>query len=261
VDKIAPLLPILILGSIQSILTGISGAPSVIAAMIASRAIGVYKALILSTVAQFIGPFLFGAAAATVIGAEVVSTHGIPPIALYAGLLATIIWMLLAYYLRIPSSSTHAILGGLLGASIAASGADVIQPIGLLKVTLSLLLSAPIGMVGGFLTMRFIRWLVMGASPKINKVFNQGQWITSFGLGLALGSNNAQTTIGVITLGLVVAGFLPQFEVPWWVIAVCAAGSAIGNLGGGLRLIKSVGTKFFQIRPIHAFSAEIAALR
>lgn len=260
-ETLVPILPILILGFIQSILTGISGAPSVIAAMIASRAIGVYRALFLSTLAQFVGPFLLGAAAATVIGAEVVNIQHIPPIALYSGLIATIVWMLLAFMLRIPSSSTHAVLGGLIGATVTASGFSAIQPTGLLKVVLSLLLSAPIGFVGGFVMMRVTRWFAIAihATPRINRRFNEAQWFTSFGLGVALGSINAQAMMGMITLGLVLAGFLPHFTVPLWVIAVCAAGLAIGNLAGGLRLIKSVGSRFFQIRPIHAFSAEIAA--
>jgi len=249
---------ILLLGATQSILTGIFGAPSIIAGMVASRAITFRKAVILSTVAQFLGPFLLGAAAATVIGSEVVSTEGVPPAALACGLAATILWMVISFYLRIPSSSTHAILGGLIGAVITASGLSAIHSPGLFKVLLSLFVSAPVGFLGGFLMTRFLYWLARGATPRINQRFNQGQWVTAFGLGIALGSINAQNAMGIVALGLVLSGLFQHFQIPLGLVALCASGLAIGNLVGGLRLVKSVGSRFFQIRPIHAFSAELA---
>jgi PiT family inorganic phosphate transporter len=259
VDKLIVLIPLVLLCSIQGILTGLFGAPSIVSTMIASRAMGPRKALLLSTIAQFVGPFLFGVAAATVLGGEVITPTAITPTVLYVGLSATIFWMIFTFYLKIPSSSTHSLLGGLLGAALAASGPEAIRASGLLKVLASLLLSAPVGFVGGFLMVRLWYWLARNATPQINQRFNQGQWFASLGLGMALGSINAQNTMGIIALGLVLSGFVQHFEVPYWVIAVCAANLAIGNLIGGMRLIKSLGGRFFQIRPIHGFSAELAS--
>lgn len=253
------LIPLVLLGSIQGVLTGLFGAPSIVSTMIASRAMGPRKALLLSTVAQFAGPFLFGVAAATVLGGEVLTPTVITPAVLYIGLSATIFWMIFTFYLSIPSSSTHALLGGLLGAALAASGPGAVRSSGLLKVLASLLLSAPVGFAGGFLMVQLWYWLARNATPRINQRFNQGQWIASLGLGMVLGSNNAQSTMGVIALGLVLSGLVQQFEVPIWIVALCATSLAIGNLIGGMRLVKSLGGKFFQIRPIHGFSAELAS--
>lgn len=258
-DKLSVLVPLILLSSIQGLLTGLFGAPGIVATMIASRAMGPRKALILSTISQFVGPFLFGVAAAKVLGSEVIASQDITPVVLYIGLSATIFWMIVTFYLRIPCSSTHALLGGLIGVTLAASGPQAIYSDGLLKVLASLLLSAPLGFIGGFLMIRLWYWLAKNATPHINERFNQGQWVASFGLGMALGSNNAQSTMGVMAMGLVLAGAAPDFQVPLWVIALCAISLAFGNLIGGMRLVKSIGGKFFQIRPIHGFSAELAS--
>ncbi len=258
-DRVVLILPLLALAVIVDILTGIFGAPGVVATMIASRAMSTRKALILSTVAQFIGPFLFGVAAASVLGSQVINTSKITPLVLYTALGSTIFWLIFSFYLRIPSSSTHALIGGLVGAVFMAVGPSAILSAGLLKVMISLFLSPLLGGLGGFLMVRLCYWLARDSTPNVNNRFNQGQLITSFGLGLAIGSINAQITMGVIGLGLVLTGFSPRFEIPTWVIALSAAGLAFGNLIGGLRLVRSIGARFFQVRPIHGFSAELAS--
>lgn len=258
-EKSNALLALIILGTIQALLTGILGAPNIVSTMIASRAMSPRKALILSTIAQFVGPFVFGVAAATIIGSQVVVARDISPRVLDSAIIAAILWMVFSFKIRIPTSSTHATFGGLLGAVVTSSGLSGIHPDGLLKVLTSLLLSAPMGFVGGFLMVRLCYWFARDASPRINQRFNQGQWITSFGLGMTLGSINAQNIMGVIALGLVLNGNLSHFEVPVWVIVWCAAGLALGNLFGGVRLIKTIGTRFFPIRPIHGFGAELAS--
>jgi len=259
VERVVLLLPLLALAVLVDILTGIFGAPGVVATMIASRAMSTRKALILSTVAQFIGPFVFGIAAAKVLGSQVIDTSRITPLVLYTALGATITWLVFSFYLRIPSSTTHAMLGGLIGAVFVAVGPSAILSAGLLKVMISLILSPLIGALGGFLMVRVCYWLARGSTPNVNNRFNQGQLVTSFGLGLAIGSINAQITMGVIGLGLVLIGYTPNFEIPTWVILLSAAGLAFGNLIGGLRLVRSIGARFFQVRPIHGFSAELAS--
>ena len=258
-DKVTELLPVLVLVSLQDILTGILGSPGIVATMIASRAMGPRKALLLSTFGQFLGPFLFGVAVAGVVGNEVIDPRGLTPAVLYAGVTATILWMALSWYQRIPSSSTHAVIGGLVGAVLAAAGPSAVRFDGLLKVLAALILTAPLGLIAGFIAVRLCYWLTKNATPHVNDQFNRGQWIASLGLSLAIGSNNAQNAMGIMALGLVLTGVTPHFEIPVWVVALSAAGLAVGNLVGGMRLIKSVGAKFFQIRPIHGFSAELAS--
>ena len=167
--------------------------------------------------------------------------------------------MVSSWYLRIPSSSTHALVGGLVGAVVMALGPTAIYGSGLLKIILSLTLTAPLGMVGGFLVTCINYRLVHGARPQIAHRFNQGQLVASLFLGFAIGSNNAQNAMGVTTLGLVAAGIQQKFEVPAWVILGSAVCLALGNLIGGMRLIKTVGLQFFRIRPIHGFSAEVSS--
>ncbi len=259
VDRLLALTLIILLALAGDLLTGVLSAPSVVATMIASRAMTPRKALVLSTIADLVGPFLFGLAVANVIGDEVIVTDRLTPSVLYAALMATILWMWLSWYLRIPSSSSHILLGGLIGAVFVGLGPSAIGLSGFLKLLAGLTLTLPLGLLGGFLMVRLCYWLANNATPRINRRFNQGQWLASFGLGLAIGSNNAQRTMGIIALALVITGFVPHFDIPVWVIVISAVGLALGNLVGGMRLIHTIGAKFFQIRPIHGFSAEAAS--
>ncbi len=256
---VARLIPLLGLIAVQDALTGVFGAPSIVATLIASRAMGPGRALLLSTVAQLIGPFLFGVAVAGAVGDEIVEQSVVFPSTMGAALTATVVWMLVSWYFRIPSSSTHALIGGLVGAVWASGGVEAIHGDGLLKIILSLTLTAPLGIVGGYIMERLCYWLARGASPRVNRVFNRGQIGASLFLGLAIGSNNAQNAMGVTVLCLIATGQLTHFTVPTWVIAFSAACLALGNLVGGMRVMKSVSRDFFRIRPIHGLSAELSS--
>lgn len=255
-----PLIPFLALVAIQDILTGIFGAPSIIATMIASESMTPRRAILLSTLAQLVGPFVFGVAVASTVGSEVVESQQITPVMLYAALSATVFWMLFSWYRRIPSSSTHALVGGLLGAVVVGLGPSAVHGSGLLKIFLGLTLTAPLGFLGGFIVTRLCYGRTKTTTPRADKRFNRGQWVASWFLGLAVGSSNAQNVMGITALGLVVSGSLPTFEVPLWVIIVSAVFLAAGNLVGGMRLIRSVGKDFFEIRPIHGFGAEVSSV-
>jgi PiT family inorganic phosphate transporter len=173
-----------------------------------------------------------------------------------AALISAVVWNLVTWYLGIPSSSSHALLGGMLGAGVVAVGFGVVHPQGLLKILLALLLSPPIGLVLGFLVMRFTRWAVRRAGPSINQAFRRLQVLTLLGLSLSHGANDAQKTMGIITLGLVAAGVQDQFDVPLWVITVSAGAIALGTSFGGWRLIRTLGGRIYRVRPIHGFTAQ-----
>jgi PiT family inorganic phosphate transporter len=159
----------------------------------------------------------------------------------------------------IPSSSSHALLGGLLGAAILSSGGfAVVKLDGLIKIVLALLLSPVIGLVVGFLVMRFTLWTVRNASPRVDTIFKNGQILTLIGLGLSHGTNDAQKTMGVIALGLFLSGGSDQFVVPLWVVAISAGAIALGTAFGGWRLIRTLGGKIYRIRSIHGFTSQIA---
>ena len=174
-------------------------------------------------------------------------------------MISAIIWNIITWYFGIPSSSSHALIGGIIGAVGIAYGIGLIQLKGLEKVAIALFISPVLGLLTGYLMMKFTLFLVRGASPKANLFFKRAQILTSIGLALSHGTNDAQKTMGIITMGLVSAGYLKEFTVPLWVIAVCAAAMALGIATGGWRIIKTLGGKFYKIRPIHGFSAQVSA--
>ncbi|MEE8390415.1 MAG: inorganic phosphate transporter [Anaerolineae bacterium] len=240
-------------------LNGFHDSANIVATMIASRAMGPRRALALSAVAHFVGPFLFGVAVATTIGREVVASYANTMPVVLAALLAAIVWNLITWFLSIPSSSSHALVGGLVGATIVGHGVDALQARGLLKIIAALLLSPPIGLLGGYIFMKLVLFLARGASPRINWFFKRMQTFTAFGLALSHGANDAQKTMGIITMGLVGAGVLQQFQVPLWVIAASAGAISLGTAMGGWRIIRTLGGRFYKIRPVHGFTAQITS--
>ncbi len=237
-------------------LNGFHDSANIVATMIASRAMGPRRALALSASAHFAGPFLFGVAVATTVGHEVVAPYASTLAVVIAALLAAITWNLITWFFGIPSSSSHALMGGLVGAAIVGYGVEAIQFHGLMKVFAALLLSPPLGLIAGYLFMKLVLLLSSGASPRINIFFKRIQTFTALWLALSHGANDAQKTMGIITMGLVSTGVLHQFHVPTWVIAACASAIAIGTATGGWRIIHTLGGKFYKIRPVHSFTSQ-----
>jgi len=240
-------------------LNGFHDSANIVATMIASHAMSPRRALMLSATAHLAGPFLFGVAVATTIGHEVVQPYASTMTVVLAALLASIVWNLITWFLGIPSSSSHALVGGLVGATIVGYGVDAIQLHGLTKIVVALLLSPLVGLLGGYALMKFVLFLARGASPRINWFFKRAQTLTALGLALSHGANDAQKTMGIITMGLVGAGALKQFHVPLWVIAASATAISLGTAMGGWRIIRTLGGKFYKIRPVHGFTTQIAS--
>ena len=239
-------------------LNGFHDSANVVATVIASRAMSPRTALGMTALANLLGPFLFGVAVATTIGNEVVSSQAVTiPVAL-AALFSAILWNLATWLLGIPSSSSHALLGGFMGAALAGFGLGVIREEGLTKVLLGLFISPILGAGLGWLVMRAVLKLGEKLSPRVNVFFLRAQWLTAATLGLSHGTNDAQKTMGIMTLGLVAFGVLPTFHVPVWVIAASASAIALGTAMGGWRLIKTMGGRFYRIRSTHAFSSQLA---
>ncbi|PWB56563.1 MAG: anion permease [Anaerolineales bacterium] len=250
---------IIILALVFDFLNGVHDSSNVVATMISSRALPPRVALWMTAAANFVGPFIFGVAVAETIGNEVVESAAINLLVILAALTSAILWNLLTWYLGFPSSSSHALIGGLIGAVLIDAGWSAIMLPGLLKVLLSLFLSPMIGFAFGFIVLRLIYLACWNASPRVNKYFNRGQILTSLSLALSHGTNDAQKTMGIITLALVTGGYLSTFEVPKWVILACATMIAAGTALGGWRLIKTLGAKFFRIRPVDGFSSQLAS--
>lgn len=240
-------------------LNGFHDSANVVATAIASRAMSPRMALAMAALANLVGPFLFGVAVATTIGNEVLEHRAVTVPVAMAALLSAIVWNILTWWFGIPSSSSHALIGGFVGAAISGYGVDVIRMEGMDKVLVGLFISPLIGLFFGWLFMRWTLGVGRMTSPRINTFFRRAQWLTALALGLSHGTNDAQKTMGILTLGLVAFGVLPTFHVPAWVIAACAAAIALGTALGGWRLIRTMGGKFYRIRPIHAFSSQLAS--
>jgi inorganic phosphate transporter, PiT family len=239
-------------------LNGFHDSANVVATAIASRAISPRSALAMTALANLAGPFLFGVAVATTIGNEVVAGIAVTvPVAL-AALISAIVWNILTWLLGIPSSSSHALIGGFVGAAMLGYGIDAILMHGLVKVLLGLFISPLLGLAFGWLALKAILYFGSGLTPRVNSFFMRSQWATALALGLSHGTNDAQKTMGILTMGLVAFGVLPGFSVPVWVIAVSAIAIALGTAFGGWRLIRTMGAGFYKVRPMHAFSSQIA---
>lgn len=217
------LLVILIgLALVFDFLNGFHDSSNLVATIISSRAMSPRMALTLTAIAEFVGPFIFGVAVASTIGEGIVPPHSVTLPVLLAALTSAILWNLITWFLGIPSSSSHAMIGGLIGAVAAGVGFQNIQLAGLTKIFLALFLSPVLGLLAGYLLTRLVYFLARRASPKINVFFKRAQIVTAVGLALSHGANDAQKTMGIITLGLVTAGSLAEFKVPIWVVAISA---------------------------------------
>jgi len=248
------------LALIFDFLNGFHDSANVVATMISSRAMTPTAALIIASMANFIGPFVFGVAVAKTIGQDVASPSSITIAVVLAALLSASIWNLITWFFGIPSSSSHALIGGIIGAVLVGSGAQALEYKGLILIGLALFLSPVLGYFLGQITMRISLWAVRNATPKANLFFKYAQIPTAFTLALSHGTNDAQKTMGIITMGLVVLGYQQAFIVPWWVILSSATAIAIGTALGGWRIIHTLGGKFYRIRPIHSFTSQLSSM-
>lgn len=244
---------------IYAFLNGYKDAAGITATVIASRALSLEQSLAIIALAEFCGPFLFGLAVATTVGQDIIVQSMVTPAMLIAALLSAVMWNLAMALLGVPSSSTHALVGGLVGAALAESGPAALQYGGLARLVLALLLSPVAGLMLGYGLLKLVYFLAQSASPRINVVFKRVQIVTAVALAVSHGSNDAQKSIGLIALGLVLTGRTSTFQVPLWVTLVCAAALASGALIGGRRVIRTVGSGIYRLRPVHSFTAQIAS--
>ncbi|MFN2187280.1 MAG: anion permease [Candidatus Promineifilaceae bacterium] len=247
---------LLLLALVFGFLDGFHNSANVVATVISSRAMRPRQSLLLAAIAEFIGPFLFGVAVAKTIGADLVEPYAITVPVVAAAILGAILWKIITWYSGIPASSSHSLFGGLIGSVIIASGASALKAEGIVTIVVSLLLSPLLGFVGGYIMMVVTLRLTRSSTPGINDFFRRGQLLTASGLALSHGSNSAQKIMGMIVLGMVSTGMADTFTIPTWLIAVSAGTLALGTLFGGERIIRTLGAKFYKIRPVHGFTAQ-----
>ena len=243
-------------------INGFHDAANAIATVVSTKVLTPRKALLYGAVLNFFGAFA-GTHVAKTIGEGIVDKAAVSQEVILCALLGAIIWNILTWFFGIPSSSSHALIGGLLGAAIAHSGLGVVQGMGLTnKVIIPMFASPLVGFLAGFLVMLLLLWIFAKAAPeKINKKFKLLQLISAGIMAFSHGSNDAQKTMGIITLSLLTYGALHQesFAVPVWVIFICAVTMGLGTMAGGWKIIRTIGTRVIKLKPIHGFAAETTA--
>jgi len=252
---------------------GFNDTANMVASVIACQAMTSSQAILVVSLFTFLGPLLGGTAVADTVGGfitlDTLPVGGAVAV-LLAGAVGAITVNLLAWWRGLPSSSSHALIGGLCGAVLIAAGADHVvwgwrelieqgRLTGLTKILAALLASPLLGFSVGFVVHRLMRVLLRRAHPSVNRPLRRLQWFGAAWLAFSHGANDAQKTMGVITLLLVVSGNLPEFAVPFWVILLCSSAMTLGTASGGWRIIRTVGFGIYRLRPLHAFDSQLAA--
>ena len=245
---------------------GFHDAANVVSTIIMTRAISPRKALLMAAACEFIAPFFLGAAVAKTIGENIINLPAYDPKAIHisvafliAALVGAIMWNLITWFFGFPSSSSHALIGGMVGSVLVAYGPDNILWGGLLYVVASLVISPLLGLILGMVFLKMILRIFRNATPKVNYFFNRMQIPSSIALALSHGSNDVQKSIGLIVMSFAILGFSTSFHAPFWVIASCGAATALGTATGGWRIIKTVGSKIYRLRSVHAFCAQTSS--
>ena len=204
-------------------------------------------------------PFLVGSAVARAVTTGLVDATAITLNTLVIAMSAATLWSIFCWWLGIPSSSTHALIGGIVGATWIIHGWQAVIGPGLLRVVLPLLAAPFVGFVVGFLVMALLMLVFSGATPRINILFRRLQVVTAIMLAMSNSANDSQKSMGIIALGLVLAGRAASFEIPFWALAACARAMALGASRGDWRQIRNLGGKVFRIRPLNALASQGAS--
>jgi PiT family inorganic phosphate transporter len=257
---VALLIVIIAIALVFDFTNGFHDTANAIATSVSTRALPPRVAVAMAAAFNMIGAFA-GTHVAKTVGKGIVETTHVTQKLVLAALLAAIAWNLITWYFGIPSSSSHALIGGLVGAAIAAAGTGAVLWHGLLnKVVVPMVLAPAIGFAVAFLVMMALLWMVARAhAAPVNRWFRRLQPLSAAAMAFAHGTNDAQKTMGVITLALLSAGKITSFDIPWWVIVLAATAMAAGTLSGGWRIIHTLGSRVIKLDPIHGFAAETSA--
>jgi PiT family inorganic phosphate transporter len=255
------LLLIVVLALVFDCINGMHDAANAIAAVISTRAISPQIAVVMAALLNFLGAFLSTAVAKT-IGGDIADASMIRASTVATALVVATAWNIMTWYKGIPSSSSHALIGGIIGAVVAFRGISALKFAGILKIVEALFLSPLIGLVIGFFVMVALLWIFRRSVPgKVNRRFKWMQWFSASFLALSHGSNDAQKSMGIIAMAMVSSGFMDgaHMYIPLWTKIACACAMAIGTSTGGWRIIKTMGSRMTDLQPINGFAAEISS--
>ncbi|MBI5047027.1 inorganic phosphate transporter [Candidatus Micrarchaeota archaeon] len=257
----------IIVALVFDFINGFHDSANAISTIVATKVLTPMQAVSMAAVGNLIGPLFFSTAIAATIGKGIIDTKIIQTILpvetfivmVLAALLGAIVWDILTWYFGIPVSSSHALIGGLIGAALVAVGPNVLLFEGISKVVMFIVLSPLIGFIAAFaLGLILMRVFIKTSPERINNWFRTLQIGSAFFYSLTHGTNDAQKTMGIITILLIAGGFLTDFSVPLWVILACHVAISLGTWLGGWRIVKTMAHKITQLRPYQGFCAETA---
>jgi PiT family inorganic phosphate transporter len=254
------LLMVIVLAVVFDYINGFHDSANAIATSVATRALRPRTAVLMAAVMNFAGAFA-GTAVAKTIGAGLVDVETTTEAVVIAALLGAIVWNLFTWWYGIPSSSSHALIGGLLGATVVAAGVGALQIDGIIsKVIIPMFTSPLAGFILGLLFMVLLARLFFKAPRRpASRIFRKAQVFSAGFMAFAHGSNDAQKTMGIITLALFAAGVIDDDTVPAWVIVIAATAMSLGTAAGGWRIMKTMGQRVVELEPVHGFAAETTA--
>jgi len=238
-------------------INGFHDAANSIATVVGTRVLKPLQAVTLAAVANFVGPFLFGVAVATTIGKGIINPDFVTIHIIIGALSGAIVWNLITWWWGFPSSSSHALIGGIIGAGIVGAGTHAILFGGLEKVVTGIIISPIVGLVGAFLLATIIIRIFANKKPgKVNSVFGKLQLVSATYFSLTHGANDGQKTMGIIALILLTEGVITKFDVPFYVVIMAALAISLGTFLGGWRIVKTMGVRITQLKPYQGFAAE-----
>jgi len=249
---------LVVLSLAYAFINGLNDSPSIVAPVVSTHALRPRQALLVAAAAQACGPLVVGTAVATTVATRIVHPEDLTPQSILAALLAALLWAMLTSILGIPSSSSHALIGGLAGAALATAGPGALLLPGLGRVAIGLLVSPPLGLLVGFLAVWLTLRLARRAKPALHTRLRRWEQLIMVALGVSHGASDAPKAMGVLTLALMVLGLQHGAGIPAWVVAACIGSFCLGTSIGGWRQMRTLGARIYRLRPVHGFGALVA---
>jgi inorganic phosphate transporter, PiT family len=250
---------VIVVALVFDYINGFHDAANSIATVVSTRVLSPGHAVMWAAFFNFIAAFVFGTAVAKTVGSGMVDITIVTTSVILAGLTGAIVWDLITWYYGLPTSSSHALIGGYAGAAIAKVGVQALIPAGWTKTLIFIVLAPMLGFVLAFIFMVAILWIMRGFAPsKVDRYFRKLQLVSAAAYSLGHGGNDAQKTMGIIAGALYAGGLLTEFAIPLWVVLAAHAAIALGTLAGGWRIIHTMGSKITRLQPVGGFAAETA---
>ncbi len=261
--NLAAVIGLIFVALVFDYINGFHDAANSIATVVSTRVLSPGKAVVWAASFNFIAAFTFGTAVAKTVGAGLVDIHIVSFAVIFAALIGAIVWDLITWYYGLPTSSSHALIGGYAGAAVSKAGMSAIILSGWTKTLIFIVLAPLIGMSLGFLIMLATLWIFKGFAPaRVDRWFRRLQLLSAAAYSLGHGGNDAQKTMGIIAGVLVAGGYLQlvdgQLPIPFWVVMAAHAAISLGTLSGGWRIIHTMGSKITKLQPVGGFAAETA---